>query len=118
MDLRICIYKYVFVYIYIYTQAHLYLQPGVLARATASTTCGAGPGALAEWALPKHGLSPFIDRYPEGACAQYFRTLVPNTIEGMVFETRNLKYLVLGPSGIEHMMDRLIDRQVKRYICG
>ena len=38
----------------------------------------------------------------EGPSTQYSRTLVPNTIKGMVFGTRNLKYLVLGPSG-EHM---------------
>ena len=31
--------------------------------------------------------------------SQYSRTLVPNTIKGMVFGIRNLKYWVLGPSG-------------------
>ena len=36
---------------------------------------------------------------PEGPSAQYFRTLVPNTIQGMVFGTRVLKHGVLGPSG-------------------
>ena len=34
----------------------------------------------------------------EGPSAEHLRTLVPNTIEGMVFGTRDLKYL-LGPSG-------------------
>ena len=36
----------------------------------------------------------------EGQSTQYSRPLVPKTIEGMVFGTRNLKYLVLGPSGL------------------
>ena len=35
---------------------------------------------------------------PEGPSSQYLRTLVPNTIKGMVFGTRVLKYWVLGPS--------------------
>ena len=39
--------------------------------------------------------------YPEGPCTQHLRTLVPNTIKGMVFGTRDLKYWVLGPSGLD-----------------
>ena len=38
--------------------------------------------------------------YPEGPSTQHLRTLVPNTIKGMVFGTRILKYCVLGPSGL------------------
>ena len=38
--------------------------------------------------------------YPEGPSTQYLRTLVPNTIKSKVFGTRNLKYWVLGPSGL------------------
>ena len=38
--------------------------------------------------------------YPEGPSTQYLRILVPNTIESMVFGTRDLKYWVLGPSGL------------------
>ena len=45
---------------------------------------------------PKYSLI----RDPEGPSTQYLRTLVPNTNKGMVFGTRNLKYWVLGPSGI------------------
>ena len=36
---------------------------------------------------------------PEGPSTQYLRTLVPNTIKGMVFGTRDLRYWVLRPSG-------------------
>ena len=36
----------------------------------------------------------------EGASTQYLRTLVSNTIKGMVLGTRILKYWVLGPSGL------------------
>ena len=32
---------------------------------------------------------------------QYVRSLVPNTMKSMAFGTRNLKYWVLGPSGLE-----------------
>ena len=35
---------------------------------------------------------------PEGPNTQYSRTLVPNTIKGMVLGTRVLNYWVLGPS--------------------
>ena len=35
---------------------------------------------------------------PEGSSTQYLRFLVPNTIKGVVFGTRNLKCCVLGPS--------------------
>ena len=38
-------------------------------------------------------------RNPEGPSSQYLRTLVPNTIKGMVFGTRILKDGVLGLSG-------------------
>ena len=38
--------------------------------------------------------------YPEGPSTQYSRTLVPKTMKGMVFGTRDLKYWVLGPSGL------------------
>ena len=38
--------------------------------------------------------------YPEGPSPQYLRTLVPNTIKGMVSGTRVLEYCVLGPSGL------------------
>ena len=37
---------------------------------------------------------------PEGPSTQYLRSLVPNTIKSMVFGTRNLKYWLLGPSGM------------------
>ena len=37
---------------------------------------------------------------PEGPSTQYFRTLVPNTTEGMAFGTRIVAYRVLGPSGL------------------
>ena len=40
-------------------------------------------------------------REAEGPSTQYLRSLVPNTIKGMVFATRVLKYWVLGPSGSE-----------------
>ena len=36
---------------------------------------------------------------PEGPITQALRTLVPNTIKGMVFGTGDLKHWVLGPSG-------------------
>ena len=38
--------------------------------------------------------------FPKGPSTQYLRSLVPNTIKSMVFGTRNLKYWVLGPSGL------------------
>ena len=38
--------------------------------------------------------------YPEGPSTQYLRTLVPNTIRGMVVGSKGLKYWVLGPSGL------------------
>ena len=41
---------------------------------------------------------------PLGASTQYLRTLVPNTIEGMAFETRDLKCWVLGPSGLHRWL--------------
>ena len=44
---------------------------------------------------PSHGT--YVGK-PEGASTQDLRSLVPNTIEGMVLETRSLKYWVLGPS--------------------
>ena len=37
---------------------------------------------------------------PEGPSTQYLRTLAPQTIQGMVFGTRVLRYWVLGPSGL------------------
>ena len=37
--------------------------------------------------------------HPVGPTTQYFRTLVPKTIKGMVSRTRVLKCWVLGPSG-------------------
>ena len=36
---------------------------------------------------------------PEGESTKHFRFLIPKTIQGMAFETRGLKYWVLGPSG-------------------
>ena len=36
----------------------------------------------------------------KGPSTQSLRSLVPNTIKSMVFETRNLKCWVLGPSGL------------------
>ena len=36
---------------------------------------------------------------PEGPSTQHLRSLVSNTIQSMIFGTRNLKYWVLGPSG-------------------
>ena len=36
--------------------------------------------------------------HPKTPGTQYSRSLVPSTIEGMVFGTRNLKHWVLGPS--------------------
>ena len=36
---------------------------------------------------------------PEGPSTQYLRTLIPNTIKGIVFRTRVLKDWVLGASG-------------------
>ena len=36
-----------------------------------------------------------LDPVPEGPSSQYFKTLVPNNIKGMVFGTRVLKYWVL-----------------------
>ena len=36
---------------------------------------------------------------PKGPSTQSVRTLVPKTIKSLVFETRTLKYWVLGPSG-------------------
>ena len=35
----------------------------------------------------------------EDPSTQDLRFLVPNTIQGMVFGTRSLRYYVLGPSG-------------------
>ena len=35
---------------------------------------------------------------PKGPSTQYFRTLVPETINSMVLGTRNLKYRIFGPS--------------------
>ena len=35
-------------------------------------------------------------RNPEGPSTHFLRFLVPNTLKGMVFGTRNLKYWVLG----------------------
>ena len=39
-------------------------------------------------------------QFPEGPSSQYLRSLVSKTIPLMVFGTGNLKYWVLGPSGI------------------
>ena len=39
----------------------------------------------------------------EGSSTQYLRVLVAKTIKGMVLGTRNLKCLVLGPSGIAEL---------------
>ena len=36
---------------------------------------------------------------PEGSSTQYLRSLVPKTIPLMVFGTKGLKYMVLGPFG-------------------
>ena len=38
--------------------------------------------------------------HPKGPSAQHLRTLVPNSLNCMVFGTRNLKYWVIGPSGV------------------
>ena len=38
--------------------------------------------------------------YPEGPGTQYLSSLVPNTSRGTVWGTRNLKYWILGPSGL------------------
>ena len=37
---------------------------------------------------------------PEGPSTQYLRTLVPNTINSMVFGSRNFKYWALEPFGM------------------
>ena len=44
---------------------------------------------------------------PEGPSTQYLRSLVPNTITGMVFGTRNLKYWRIGSSGLAVLPARL-----------
>ena len=41
--------------------------------------------------------------FPKGPSTQYSRTLVPNTIQGIVFGTRVLKYWVRGPSGFGYL---------------
>ena len=40
-----------------------------------------------------------------GASTQYLRTLVPKTRPLVVFGSRDLKYWVLGPSGLEMILD-------------
>ena len=54
---------------------------------------------------PEMDRSPDLVRpdlaYPEGPSTQCLMTLVPNTIQSMVFGARDLKYWVLGPSGID-----------------
>ena len=40
-----------------------------------------------------------LNEIPEGPSTRYLRILVPNTIKGMVFGTRDLKSWVLGASG-------------------
>ena len=44
---------------------------------------------------------PVTAIFPEAPSTQCFSSLVPNTIKSMVFGTRNLKYWVLGLSGID-----------------
>ena len=53
-----------------------------------------GPFSRTPGQYPVHLIS-----IPEGPSTQYLWTLVPNTIKGMVFGTRDLKHWVLGPSG-------------------
>ena len=46
----------------------------------------------------EHGRMPSSPiPFPKGPSAQYLRLLVPNTIEGTVFETRSLTCWVPGP---------------------
>ena len=53
-----------------------------------------------ETGKPRYLAHPFGRiQSPEGPSTQYVRSLVPDTIKGMVFGTRNRKYWVLGPCG-------------------
>ena len=45
-------------------------------------------------------LGPQSRYYPEGPSSKYLRLLVPKAILFIVFGLRNLKYWVLGPSGL------------------
>ena len=44
---------------------------------------------------------------PERQSTQYLWTLVSKTIQGVVFETKNLKYWVLGPSGYDNFTQNI-----------
>ena len=56
---------------------------------------------LASWATSKSfgqsfwdpGSGKLVEDNPDGPSTQYLRTLVPNTIKGMVFGTFNMGYL-------------------------
>ena len=61
--------------------------------------------------------------YPEGPSTQYLRTLVPNTIKGMVFGTRDLKYLdplvsVLRPEILEERSCKQVGLEVQGTVLS
>ena len=59
--------------------------------------------------------------FPEGPKTQYLRSLVPNTIQGMAFGTRDLKYWVLEPSKFLSFVLRSEDGHIQKLpmtLCG
>ena len=68
-------------------------------------------GAFGAWCrAPKKGRTcraqvVIVSEEPRGSKYQTLRSLVPNTIEGVVFGTRNPECWILGPSG-EGLLNR------------
>ena len=58
-----------------------------------------------------------MNMYPEGPSTQCLRTLGPKTIKSMVFETRSLKYWVLGPSRVDIFIHICMCIPLYIYIC-
>ena len=56
------------------------------------------------------GCQQTYHNYPEGPSTQYLRTLIPKIIKSMVFGARNLKYWILGPSGLSYKQGATVER--------
>ena len=54
--------------------------------------------------------------FPEGPSTQYLSFLVPNTVKTMVFGTRNPKYCVLGPLGIDIDAQSIGKRRIRETL--
>ena len=83
--------------------SHMGPSLGFLKNATVASTCFRVRFQLPDPSLtlrvPTTKTKSFYRDLSEGRSTKCLRTLVPNTIKSMVFGTRDLKYLVLGPLG-------------------